>query len=184
MIVDSKRKSVELQRTGGFGNNLHVWLNADDYLNSGYTGLIALRYMGPHGGMWLKYDIPMDEVLSVFDSWCSEGADPRLITFNEAAPCKKVIVQGEYWNGGKPVDYFFHSRELVHMRDALKISPKHSIGLVSRVIIKHAMTPSSWEDWNVLIDQYPNHVLEVSIYNCCLGTIPGRNSIVWEIRRY
>ena len=27
-------------------------------------------------------------------------------------------------------------------------------------------------------------VIEVSVYDCCLGDLPGRNALVWEVRRY
>jgi hypothetical protein len=70
------------------------------------------------------------------------------------------------------------------MRDALKLAPSVAQGLYSDVLIREAMTPSSYEDWKVLLDQYPGHVLEVSIFSRCLGDIPGRNALVWEVRRY
>jgi len=46
------------------------------------------------------------------------------------------------------------------------------------------MTPSSHDDWNELLERYPGHVLEVSIYDRCLGDLPNRNSLVWEVRKY
>jgi hypothetical protein len=51
-------------------------------------------------------------------------------------------------------------------------------------MLKATMTPASHDDWLLLIDKYPKHVIEVSIYDCCLGDMPGRNALVWEVRRY
>jgi hypothetical protein len=55
---------------------------------------------------------------------------------------------------------------------------------MASLLIREAMTPSSYDDWLMLIDRYPGHVLEVSIYDRCLGDVPGRNALVWEVRRY
>jgi hypothetical protein len=57
-------------------------------------------------------------------------------------------------------------------------------GLRAAIMLRAAMTPSSYEDWRVLLDQYPGHVLEVSVYDRCIGDTPGRNALVWEVRRY
>jgi len=59
-----------------------------------------------------------------------------------------------------------------------------AFGLRADLMLKEAMTTASYEDWQVLIDRYPGHVLEVSIWNDCVGDLPGRNHICWEIRRY
>jgi hypothetical protein len=46
------------------------------------------------------------------------------------------------------------------------------------------MTPSSYADLEVLLERYPDHVFEISVWASCLGDTPGRNAIIWEIRRY
>jgi hypothetical protein len=47
------------------------------------------------------------------------------------------------------------------------------------------MTPSSWADFEALLELYPSHVLEVSVYaGTTVGDVPGRNAVVWEVRRY
>ena len=70
------------------------------------------------------------------------------------------------------------------MRDAPATAPETAQRLRSDLLLKLAMTPASHDDWNLLLGQYPGHVLEVSIYDRCLGDTPGRNALVWEVRRY
>jgi hypothetical protein len=70
------------------------------------------------------------------------------------------------------------------MRVALDLKKEVATGLVARELVRHFMTPSSHEDWLALLDRYQGHVFEVSIYDRCLGDVPGRNALVWEIRRY
>jgi hypothetical protein len=70
------------------------------------------------------------------------------------------------------------------MRDALAEAPETSTGLASDLLLRSVMTPLSYEDWRLLLDRHPGHVLEVSVYEHCLGDTPGRNALVWEVRRY
>jgi hypothetical protein len=70
------------------------------------------------------------------------------------------------------------------MRDALKKQRLDAYGIAANEMIKHYMTPSSYEDFKAIVDLYPEHVVELSIYSICLGNISGRNSIIWEVRKY
>ena len=36
----------------------------------------------------------------------------------------------------------------------------------------------------MIVDKYPDHLLEVAVYNCCLDDLPNRNALVWEVRKY
>ena len=113
-----------------------------------------------------------------------------MIMVNEAAPDDDVILQGEYLNDIYEIDgevgwgYFRYSRARAQMRDALAASPEVAHRLRSDLLLKLAMTPASHDDWNLLLEQHPGHVLEVSIYDRCLGDTPGRNALVWEVRKY
>jgi hypothetical protein len=113
----------------------------------------------------------------------------------EMAPPELTVVQGEYWNGfyrddggGLVYDTFVHSRRHVTMREAMAVTPcarpSVSHGLRSRLILREAMTPASREDWQDLCERYPDHLVEVSVYDFCLGDLPNRNALVWEVRRY
>ena len=67
---------------------------------------------------------------------------------------------------------------------ALGCGHTHSFGLRADMMVRGCMTPSSYSDWRELLDLYPGHVLEVSIWDSCIGDVPGRNAVVWEIRKY
>lgn len=135
-------------------------------------------------GQWCAYNLPREQVQPTIIRWLGEGADFQRITFNEAAPDHRVLLNGEYWTGADRLGYLFYSRSRAQMRDALRQDPHEAQGLHSWLLLKHLMTPSSWEDWLVLEQWYPDHVIELSIYECCLGDTPGRNTLVWEARRY
>jgi hypothetical protein len=153
---------------------------------SGRGGVVVIVGLWPCEG-WggpCVYDVVPGEVLAVLDRFSRRGVSAESIMVNEMAPPCEVL-QGEYLNDpGLCWGYFLYSRERARMRDALRIASSVSQGLRSDLMLREAMTPSSYEDWRALLDQYPDHVLEVSIFDRCLGDIPGRNALVWEVRRY
>ena len=57
-------------------------------------------------------------------------------------------------------------------------------GTAAKCVLVHNLNDNSLADLNVLLDQYPEHVVELSAINRCLGTVPHRNAIIWEVRLY
>lgn len=187
----SKAQNHRLWQSGAFGNKLRAWRSISEWRSSGHRGKVALRSLLPWGGGGpCIYDLEPDLVESRYRSLLSEISAEHVVIC-EAAPAEVVILQGEYLNnvhdkgdGTTSWDYFYYSRARRQMRDALR--EEHSVieGLRARLLIERSMTPASHLDWQILLDRYPDHVLEVSIYDRCLGDVPGRNALVWEVRRY
>ena len=187
--VLSKPQNYRLWQGGAFGNKLRAWRTVAEWRESGFGGMVVLRtVMGGNGPC--RYNLNPEEVDAVVDTWLALDIPLDRIMVNEAAPDGDVILQGEYLNDIYTVDgeagwgYFRYSRARTQMRDALAAAPEVAHRLRSDLLLKLAMTPSSHEDWTRLLEQYPGHVLEVSIYDRCLGDIPGRNALVWEVRKY
>jgi hypothetical protein len=182
----TKKQNCRLWQSGEFGNKLRAWQTVDEWRESGFAGLIVLRLRSSNTS-WnpCLYNLSPHAIDRAVDCWLNSGIAYHQIMVNEAAPDSDVILQGEYLNDpGLCWGYFLHSRSRAHLRDALRLAPIVTQGLRSNLIIQQAMTPSSYEDWQMLIDRYPDHVFEVSIYDRCLGDIPNRNALVWEIRKY
>ena len=119
--------------------------------------------------------------------WVRQGANADLITINEQAPDHAIILQGEHLNAIEwpdCIEAFEFSRVKEQMRTALAAERIRLRGPWCRFILRDCMTPSSWEDYNVLLANYPGHVLEVSVYSKCLGNLQMRNALIWEVRQY
>lgn len=184
--VLSKRQCYRLWQAGEFGNKLRAW-TVDGWRASGFVGPVMLRTTLGGGG-------PCSGVLAPLAACVALGMwahDLRLsltdVVVCEAADVAATTLQGEYLNDVLPDGswgHFLHSRERRPMREALKLSSRTAVGLSSSLILRGAMTPSSWEDWQLLLGRYPGHVLEVSVYDREVGDVPGRNALVWEVRRY
>ena len=180
-----KRDNHRVWTSGGLGNRLRVW-TLDAYLASSFGGRVTLRYLGGAGGGPCLYDLRRGDVPGAVDRLLREGWRRELLTVNEGAPDDAILVQGEYLNDVLPgaVEGFAFSRVRLKMRDALRESREEWTGLRGRFLLRSLMTPSSWADYDALLSLYPGHVLEVSVYSRNLGDRPGRNALVWEVRRY
>lgn len=185
--ITSKAENFAVWTTGGLGNRLRVWRTIKDWRRSGFRRPVSLRYLGAAGGAWCSYDLLPEHVDGKVFHWALEGADPTLIMVNEGAPDDCVVIQGEFLNGVTPdgtIEPFTYSTIKAKMRDALRFDSHTVAWPRSRELLRRTMTPSAWEDFQVLLERYPDHVLEVSVYSRNLGDIPGRNALVWEVRRY
>lgn len=189
-IVLNKRSNYELWSKGFLGNKLRMWRTYDEWAASGFNGLLVLRYLAGGGGGRCTYHLKPHELAAEMDRWERNGADRKLMMINEMAPGQETTIQGELFNGIQPddasgeFDTFLHSFVNKPMREALAEESFTTHGLRSRLLLKHFMTPSSYEDLLVLLEIYPNHVFEISVFSKCLGDTPGRNAVVWEVRRY
>lgn len=69
-------------------------------------------------------------------------------------------------------------------RKALREFGKHYLGLQARLLLQSYMDEQSYRDVRNLLDIYPNHIVEFSVCNRSVGIIPGRNTVIWEVRLY
>lgn len=187
----SKKENYRLWQGGAFGNKLRAWRSVEEWRASCFPGEVVLRVLGSFvGERPCLYNLQPSQVEGAVAGWRSLGISRDNIMVNEAAPDEKVILQGEYRNSicvvGEEIFWgaFHYSRAQVQMRDALLAAPESSRSLRSDLLLRIAMTPSSYDDWLLLLARYPDHVLEVSVYDCCLGDCPGRNALIWEVRKY
>lgn len=181
--VLTKKDNYILWQGGFFGNKLRSWRSVDEWRASKFSGMVSIRTLVAGGGPCF-YDVDDDKVEGII---AGLGLPSDQVMINESAPNDAVLLQGEYRNDAcidGSYDVFLHSWIQLKMRDALRKSSSTVTGLQARLLVQGLMTPSSFADWQVLIDRYPGHVLEVSIYNRCFGDTPQRNALVWEVRRF
>lgn len=193
----TKDENYALCHAGGYGNRIRQWSSYKALRDSGYAEPVAVRVrMGSGGGGPSQFRVPQHEVEPLMKKWCDQyGISLNQFEFTEMADSPRIL-QGEYRNDVLEIDgrvvhgAFLHTFKTGPMPEALKaqrLSPEGSLtayGLRSDLIIRNAMTPSSYEDWQELLTRYPGHVLEVSVWEQCIGDLPHRNAIVWEVRYY
>jgi hypothetical protein len=185
--VTGKRRNYDLWTSGAYGNRLRSWRSVGDWRRSGFTGPVALRQLGPSGEGRCTYGLCPEAAEVVYPLWLTLGIRAEEVVICEQAPDDRLVVVGEYHHDVLPdgsYRHFFHSRVKKSMRVALREGGRVATGLVATAILRGAMTDRSWGDFGELVLAYTGHVAEVSVYDHCLGDLPGRNALVWEVRRY
>ncbi len=180
--IQTKAEFLNLWNHGLLGNKLRSWdcfqaLEADP--QSPYLVNMRTRQTG---NSFVKYGVIRPHVPVFMRDWNGFGVKPEEVFFNEPAPDEELVVQGYLMRSTDFFDLDYNEAKL-KMRDAM-MNPKSMSGSAVMRYLRPKMTQDSWDDLNDLFDQYPDDVVEFGIYQNCLGHLPGRNLVIWEVRSY
>ena len=178
--IITKRQNYELCHAGAYGNRVRQWASIEEWQASGYEGPLAMRVALEHGGGVKAFHVASENVEATALLW-GDFVRRDQIRLSEMADGRRIL-QGQYANDF--TGEFFHTFETGPMPEALAKSHAYSFGLRSKLLMQAHMTSSSYADLEVLLERYPDHVFELSVWASCLGDTPGRNTIIWEVRRY
>jgi hypothetical protein len=170
--IRNKTTMFRLLRAGAFGNTMRTWDDPESFRASGYTGSTSLRGLRP--GLPFLHAMSPEEALA---RWTAD------YLFAEAAPDERVVMHGEIMHGCNGI-VLSYSRVRANQREAFRQERIERCGSVALHLLRLWADPSSAEDILALLDLYPDHVVEFTVYDRCLGTVPGRNTITWEVRAY
>jgi hypothetical protein len=182
--VLTKADFTRRYKAGEFGNASPTWDTVQEYLASGYNqGPIHIRNRVAGGPTW--YDVKPGEVLSTYTEIVGFGkAKSEELYFSAMAPTPLTTLQGEWMLDTCGIPQLYYSRIAKPMRASLAEGGKQASGLVARALTQAFMNYRSlaWFEWLKL--DYPEHVIEFSCYSRCWGTVPGHNTVFWEVRKY
>lgn len=176
--ADFARRYIE----GEFGNRSPSWNTLEEFIRSGYrSGLVHIRNRVANGPTW--YDIPPELVESKARELFAGGFPADQLYYSAMAPTALTTFQGEVVRREGLLDVFF-SQVAKPMRAALAEEGRAVSGALALYLLRRWMDPGSY-DWVMeLLDRYLDHVVEFSCYSRCWGTIPRRNTVIWEVRKY
>jgi hypothetical protein len=163
-MITSKREMYEALIRGDFGNTLPVWTDLDAFRKAGVTGKCGIRSNKPGGDCY--YNIPANDVGEFFENG---------MIISQMAPDEKLLLQGEFNINSR---HLYYSKAQVPMRLALLNFGKYAHGAMAMHLLRTYLNPSSIADFEVLMEQYPESVIEFGAYDIDLGTVPGRNTIM------
>jgi hypothetical protein len=166
--------------SGEFGNKGPNWDTMEEFLASGYAGLVHLRNRRAGGPTY--YNVPAAEVVR---KWKETGAidEPSQWYLAAMAPTDKTLFQGEVQQTPLGLSLYY-STVVKPMRDSLREGGQQVQGIISVSLLKHYLCHNSLDWLYVLLERYPDHVVEFSTYGVNWGTLPGFNTVIWEVRMY
>ena len=182
MKIRSKKQFYRLFESGAFGNKAIAWRSFEEFLESGYKGSIGIRYAENVNGLFVP-DVPVEDVPKTVLRLVSEGANIDHMKFSEYIPTSRVTMNGEVKDGETGLELTY-STVKDHMRESLRKGEQYARGLTARMLLRQHLWPSSYEDMMAIMDLYPEAVIEFTAYSKKVGSIPGRNAVIWEVRHY
>jgi hypothetical protein len=164
---------------GEFGNYGLMWSTLHEWWHSYYEYPIAIRTLKPGGRC--DYNIPRNEVFDRVSQFHSEGW--KELNFSAMAPTERTLLQGEalLTVGGL---HLFVSQLKLPMRDALKQGGFHANGIIAYRLLRETCDPDSYDWLQYLLENYEDHVVEFSTFECAWGMIERKNTVIWEVRKY
>jgi len=186
--IYNKAECYAFYEKGFFGNRPLTWNSYEEILASGWKGGVCMRSKKSIERKHVIYNIPLEKVPDEIKKWEDMGFPAKTITFNQSMPDEHLLIQGEFmdwtiYNGQSSILY---TKVKKPMNLALAEQTLHAEGLAARLLLKTNLSPSSYEDLQAIIDEgkFERSVIEFSAYDICVGNIPGRNTIIWEVRDY
>lgn len=192
--VLSKADFVNRYKVGEFGNASPTWDNLEDWFKDCCTNMGSIK-VGEDSQLYhvrsrvkgapTFYDLKWGGVLS---TWKQINGGEYYIS--AMAPTAKTLVQGEVCQVShndlyKPGVVGLHYTTVAKpMREALAECSYQIYGIEALSILRKYMNAKSLDWLNELLNRYEHHVVEFSVYSVKWGTLPGYNTVFWEVRNY
>lgn len=180
--VLSKKDFVKRYARGEFGNCSPTWDNfvkfSMDFDRWTADQLFHIRNRVAGGQTW--YNVPKHEMWVRWNTACAL-VDPENLYISAMCPTEKTVLQGEVMQGVNGL-YLYYSQVRKPMRDALKEEAHEATGVCAKLLLEKFMDWNSLDWLNGLLDRYPDHVVEFTTLSVKWGTVPGYNTLFWEVR--
>ena len=186
----TKTEMVRRMRRGEFGNTLRTWWSWEEFVRDA-PGIIARydewkRDPGPYDAMFrMRTKVANGKFRPDITPYYLTPEDFETHYLGNAAPDGVRLIQGEFYDGNwaDPGPYFLYSFARTHMVAALRDHPQQAQGERALAIIRHFMDAESWDNFQRLRNDFPDHVIEFTVFGCATGVL-GLNTIFWEVRSY
>lgn len=181
--VLTKTDFVRRYKAGEFGNASPTWDSYGEWAQAkgwNYGDFFHVRNRVAGGLTW--YNVPWEKLLYVW-SVARDKCGERNLYISAMAPTEKTVIQGEVCRA--PWMYeLTYTRVQKPMRDALRDSTRRARGLEALFLLQENLCQRSYDWLQYLLDTYEDHVVEFSTYSISWGTVPGYNTVFWEVRNY
>lgn len=183
--VLSKADFVRRYEAGEFGNRSPTWNTLKEFLKTethwkAPKTLVHIRNRIAGGRTW--YNVSAGSVWYEVKRIVNRKEErEENLYFSLMAPTELTTFQGEIQQSTNYLDlYYSHVKK--PMRQSLIEGGRQVSGVTAVSLLKQFMDPTSYDWVEILLHRYPGHVIEFSCYSRYWGILPGRNTIIWEVR--
>lgn len=180
--ITSKHEMYRLLQSGRLGNTVPSWNLGDIPESEWPSGHVGIRSKRPLG--FFVKTITLRELKQY--KQVSQPPDNDLVYYF-APPEQYATINGEIaWGSDYPEMVLrYNTTQPLTNRTAMRSSNAIEVtGLRARMVLAHFVWERDLEALYDLLDTYVNAVVEFTSYSVPYGTIPGCNTIIWEVRNY
>ncbi len=182
--IDNKDECYLLYNHNIFGNRALAWDSYEGLLKSGWKGQVCIRGRRTQIARGkVVYNVDINEVPKIIKQFEKQGIFKHHLSFNQSMPDEHLVIQGEVMRTFLGLSLWYTTKK-VPMNKALSLESLYAEGLRAKLLLETNMFPSSYSDIEALLELFPDSAIEFSTYDICVGNIPNRNTVVWEVRNY
>ena len=183
--ITNKRQMYELLSAGAFGNTIPQWFDVAKWEQSADARRFptwGVRTLAPGGPCRLF--CPREEVRVTTERPEFKAAGVNISMMIDVA-CN-VTLWAEVFDSpsGLLVYGIEYPAKGASWRAEMPGKGRHWERTAARILLAKHLNANSLADLEILRDRWPGHVYELSACEQQIGTIPGRNAILWEVRNY
>lgn len=183
-MIKLKLECYALYRLGLFGNRALAWDSYEELLASDWRGGVCIRSRSGMERAKVLYNIPFEEVRKEIEKLAAQGIPESCMSFNQSMPDSHLILQGEVMRGVRNGLELTYTHVQKPMNLGFKESTLYADGLKAQFLLKQNLWHASYSDLEALLERFPDCAVEFSAYALPVGDIPGRNTVIWEVRDY
>lgn len=183
--ITSKQQMYKLLSRGDFGNTIQQWFDVDEWVRDKeaqkyeWWGVRTLATGGP-----CRLNCPRSEVVETASRPEFQSAGVNLSLMVDRV-CRVTLWADVYDSPtGLMVYGIEYPPEGGSWRALMPSKGRHYYGTAARAILRRHLNPNSLDDLGAVFEKWPEHICELSATDICIGTVPLRNSVVWEVRAY
>jgi len=184
MKIISKKQFFDMWRAGVLGNRTRLWndpvkcFEESTDLNIKTIGFREVGKTG--GGAWEK--VPLEKMLITARKWKDAG---RTFILDDGCPDEKRTIQGEICRTELGLYGYLDTKSILPMRPAIAAGHMRSCSYATCIaLLDRYMDASSRDDLEMLLELYPDHVIEFTSFSVDVGVFPNRNTLFWETRLF
>ena len=183
--IRTKAEMYELLARGSLGNTVRQWFDVAEWAASSeaaryrWWGVRSLTPGGP-----CRLNCPADEVAETAAGFRAAGHGVNVSLMVDRVYA--VTAWLEVWDSPTGLVAYGVERppQGGSWRQLMPVIGRHWEGVAARMLLRRHLNANSLDDLDAVLALWPGHVVEFGACEECLGVLPGRNAVVWEVRAY
>lgn len=188
-MVSNKAEMYRMLHRGDFGNTVPMWFDVKEWWNYVYNNFSSAKHSW-WGVRSLTPGGPCELNVAIWDvrtiSYHIQQSGHKI----NISPMIDRIVNVTMWANilrspsGLIVECIEYPDKASNWRVEMPTKAKTYQNTAANMLLRKHLNPSTLDDLGILLDKYPDAVVELSATESEFGTVPGRNAIIWEVRNY